>query len=170
VRARTTVLLGLSWLVTAALGVCAGLIGSRYVTGGRPGASQAAPIPPPDPKEAAARHGEVLRRFEADAPDAEWAPGAAQTFRADLETLGSTLNFRLIDAECRTSMCKATLQWPNYEAARKTYFRVVSNPYALNCASDIYVPPPASPADEAAAYSAPVVFDCRGLRAGLRDR
>lgn len=96
------------------------------------------PEPEPDPEQERAR---VLERFASEVPDTHWAPAATERLSNDLTTLAdegspfarAALDYTVVAAECRDTMCMATLRWPSFESMRKGSEAVAMHPYAENC-------------------------------------
>lgn len=95
--------------------------------------------------------------------DPRWSDRAQQALRTDFHDLEHGLGFTMVDVDCRTTSCVATIEWPTYALATQRYTGVLVNPARLNCMRESSLPPPATPN---APYREQVIFDCTSLRAG----
>ncbi len=122
---------------------------------------------PSDPSEAEAQalrqeqHATWRRVHAAEARDATWAPSAEKRLRSALqETPEMPQGFQVLDMDCRTTRCKATLSWPSYSAASQSFKQVLT--MKMGCASSILLEPPEDPSKP---YQAFAHYDCEGVRA-----
>ncbi|HWO26765.1 MAG TPA: hypothetical protein VNO30_48885 [Kofleriaceae bacterium] len=123
--------------------------------------------PEEERKRVEAQFGELERHLLADPVDPSWSGGAAELLRNDLSGITGKDGFNLVTVECRTEMCRATLQWENYEAAVKTGMRLPERAIpGLNCAKSIWLKEPENPAGS---YSSSLYLDCSEQRAGIAD-
>jgi hypothetical protein len=103
---------------------------------------------------------------------AEVSPGRldaleTESLRSDLSAVATKAGFNLVAAECRTQMCRATLQWDSYGAALKTGAQLAERAIpGLNCVKSIWLKEPDNPS---APYSSSLFLDCNEQRAGTAD-
>lgn len=118
----------------------------------------------PDPSEDQPRMEDVIATriagLASEQVDSRWAPAARLSFQDDLSTLGAQIGASVVDVDCRTKGCVATVEWQNYAEAKKTWTRILHEPYKENCAVSMSVEPPGDP--NAASYRAKVLFECAG--------
>jgi hypothetical protein len=122
---------------------------------------------PPDPEESRAAHRReheaVLERFSHEPFDPRWSQQSREKFEHDLGALAEQNHFKLLSVDCRTTLCQASLEWPDAGAAHSSLMNMVTAVYGLNCVKRIAlddVRDPASP------LRGSLVFDCDDLRAG----
>ena len=107
------------------------------------------------------------RAFESDAVDASWAPTATKTLNSSLEMLATTAQFSLVEAECRTTHCRAVVEFATLESAEVNAGGLAEARLgSLNCAQGLQVPPDADPD---APVRAELFLDCTDLRANSTD-
>jgi hypothetical protein len=107
-------------------------------------------------------HQKWISRFEQERPDPAFAPSASRSLRADFDSLATGAKFRTVDVDCRTTMCAATLEWSSYADVRQSTNDIMGHGYDINCAKEIYFPPPD---DIQKPYQATVFLDCEQFRA-----
>jgi hypothetical protein len=113
------------------------------------------------------RFAELDRLHEQDAPDPTWSMKASEQFAGDLAKLGEKLGFSIGPTECKTTTCRAAIQYESYSAARTTMAQLVEHSYnGLNCEQGMRLAEPEHPDS---AYTAHLYLDCKDLRAGLAD-
>jgi hypothetical protein len=127
--------------------------------------------PPPDPQETRRKvdelYAELDRAHERDAADPEWAPRATKGFASGLTALGEKLGFTVGPLDCKTTTCRADVNWGDYDAARTKGAQLVEEYYGgLNCLQRIRLGPPADPS---APYSTRLYLDCTAMRAGAAE-
>src|SRR5690606_5151550 len=84
---------------------------------------------------------------------------------AGMSSWGEQLGFTVVEAECKTTMCRASLEWEDYEAAKRTGLRLPERQLpGLNCNRHIWLDEPADPTKP---YSTDFYLDCTDQRAGL---
>ncbi len=108
------------------------------------------------------RHDELIARERAEPVDPAWAPTAARRFENQLTTVAEIMRGRLNNVHCATTLCTATVEWSSYAQAKETHASLLHAVYEPNCAVQLLLP---EPADQAAAYQATAVFDCKDVRA-----
>ncbi len=123
---------------------------------------------PPDPEAEMRRSDELLadmdRRYHQDPVDPRWSPGATNYLAEGLTVLSKEIGFGLRSAECKTAMCRATLEWPDYASAQRTGFQLAEREFpGLNCEQTIRLKPPENPG---APYSTNLYLDCTSQRTG----
>ncbi|WP_438033165.1 hypothetical protein [Sorangium sp. So ce204] len=100
--------------------------------------------------------------------DPGWAGRAEESFQADLGAIAPGRTLEVVDVDCRTTSCAATIRWPAYTPeVMKDAGSLAGHPYRERCTKSISVPPPEDPS---APYLAQIVFDCATQRAGLARR
>ncbi|HEX2689686.1 MAG TPA: hypothetical protein VHN14_23875 [Kofleriaceae bacterium] len=129
------------------------------------------PSDEPDPQAERARveaqFSEFERRLLADPVDPSWSGVATESLRSDLSAAAREGEFSLVAVECRTELCRATLQWDSYEAARRTGMHLAERAIpGLNCTKSIWLKEPDHPD---APYSSNLFLDCSEQRAGTTD-
>jgi|GEM_PF-4281341 len=97
-------------------------------------------------------------QFEEELVDFTWAPKAEVNLEVGLDELQQELSFELVDSQCRTTRCNATVVFENYALAEQygNQLAEVSIP-GLNCAQSISLP---QPGDTSAGYQANLLLDC----------
>jgi hypothetical protein len=105
---------------------------------------------------------EHTHRFTAEAVDVEWAREASDALQADLGQIQSTAKWTSASVECRTSLCRGTMQWPSYQEAGASLMTILGAHYSRNCAITVTLP---TPDDPAAPYEGNAFFDCTEDRA-----
>jgi hypothetical protein len=176
----------LTVLAGAAAGIVGSLVVSRYtssntgVTAGavssvviHAAASNSAPgvgdgksnNPPPMPLSEQQReslHAEHIARVRTEAVASPWAAETEATLRQALSKVsGGAAGFKVVGVECRSTSCLATVEWPSYRAAEKTWQAILHAQSAVACAREILLP---RPNDPNARYTATAIFDCSAAR------
>ena len=101
---------------------------------------------------------EEKESYEAEAVDFSWAPKAESDLEFGLNELAPRLHFDLLNSECRTTRCNATVEFENYELATKHGAQLAEAPFSgLNCATSIGLP---IPSDASARYQTNLILDC----------
>jgi hypothetical protein len=104
---------------------------------------------------------EFLTAHAAEARDSSWASGAELTISSTLLKLGERFGFRTGRVECRTTKCKADIEFPSQSKAIAQFSSLLHEVYEPNCTVSILLPdgaPPDSP------VAAPLRFDCEESR------
>lgn len=113
------------------------------------------PSPPPTPEQAGiahmARHQQLIDQVRSEPTDRAWSSTASAAFHRELSEEGVTV----VDVDCRSTSCVATVEWPSLAAARHGFEAVLQTDYANNCEREITLP---TPADPEARLRAEVVF------------
>jgi hypothetical protein len=122
---------------------------------------------PASPEEAQQREEEAHQRwasrYEHEAADPRWGPDAARSLSDELHGLESRMAFRATGVTCKTTMCAADLEWPDFARVAGETRTLVQHMYEQNCARTIYNPPPGDPG---APYRLTMYFDCETARIG----
>ena len=107
------------------------------------------------------------RRFTADPVDPVWTRKATTQLTTTITTVGEKLGYKVVDSECRTQYCRATLRWSDATHAqeRGRHLAEMTIP-GLNCAQTSWVPDPEPGASE---QTTKLFLDCAELRAGTAD-
>lgn len=109
----------------------------------------------------------IERTHASDAQDREWAPTAQRHFLEGLTPMSAEFGFKVAEAECKTTTCRATVTFPSYAAARMSGMKLIETLYpGLNCMRRIQLGAPENPD---APYSTRIYLDCADQRAGLAD-
>lgn len=110
---------------------------------------------------------QLEKRHEEDPVDLEWAGPAEKHLNEGLQSLSEKMRLSVLNAECKTEMCRAEVEWENYATAKESGLRLaeVIVP-GLNCAQSIWLDEPKDPDSR---YSAKLYLDCANQRAGLVD-
>jgi hypothetical protein len=118
-----------------------------------------------DEKIAEARFAGFAARHQRDPVDPAWAPEAQANLKTGLAAIEKEAGIKVLETECKTEVCRAKVEWDNYEAARKTgaMLAQVTLP-GLFCGQSLRLE---EPLEREARYSTYVYLDCQGMRAGL---
>jgi len=107
------------------------------------------------------------RRVLEDPIDPNWSGEATRFLQAGLAERAEEAGFTVLLAECKTEVCRATLRFPDYQAAARNGSRLAARTlHGLNCAKSIRLKEPDNPA---APFDASLYLDCSKLRAGEAD-
>jgi hypothetical protein len=87
----------------------------------------------------------------------EWAEKTSEAIHKGLREAQPQGEFEIIDVDCRSSSCLATLDWPSYNVAFRQWSHVVGHGYGIPCGASVYLD---EPADRGAKYRGVVVFEC----------
>lgn len=120
-------------------------------------------------EESMARVDEAFAAFERgherDVPDPTWAPDATTSLTSGLFALGEEIGFKVVQADCRMTTCRARVTFEDYASAQARGPRLVEQLYpGLNCAQRMRWTPPV---DSKAPYSTELYLDCAEQRAGV---
>ena len=116
-------------------------------------------------RELAAEFADLDQQHVDEARDPAWSPEAESNLASGLTTLGEKLGFSVDATECKTTFCRASLSFGDYDSAREMGKELVEASFAgLNCAQKVWMK---RPDDPAAPYNARLYFDCSDQRAGL---
>jgi hypothetical protein len=126
------------------------------------------PTPPPDPeaeeKRVEAYFAELERRHLGDPIDPSWAPSATAALESGLLKLSQRYGFFLRSTECKTTYCRASLDWKDYASAQGAGAVLAETTFAgLNCTQSVRLK---GPEDPRAVYATDLYLDCTSLRAG----
>jgi hypothetical protein len=97
--------------------------------------------------------------FESEGVDPRWATDSRYTLLTNLQA-DSSRSGQIVDVECRTRQCMVTLQWDDYERARRDVGSYVTQPYGMNCNQQMALGPRDPRGTTAEGY---LFFDCRGV-------
>lgn len=92
-----------------------------------------------------------------DRVDAAWSRAASAGLRGDLGSLATEGHFQVLEMDCRSSSCVATLEWPTFSEARHARAALIGHRYHPNCAYGLSLP---EPDDAASAYRTSMIFQC----------
>ena len=106
---------------------------------------------------------EQQRAFDAEGYDPAWSTTARSEFSQDLEALAQDKNYRVLNVDCKTTLCKATVEWPSYGEVTNTASDLLYADYRNNCTKMVFAPTPTNRADP---YQGTVMYDCTSSRAG----
>jgi len=102
-----------------------------------------------------------------DPVDPGWAPQAEAHLTRALEAWGRETDASIAEAECKTEVCRAKLEWKDYATAERQGLELASLEIpGLNCTQRIWLE---EPEDAAQKYSAYLYLDCAQLRLGMLD-
>jgi hypothetical protein len=123
---------------------------------------------PPDPaqvrRDALEQHAGLLKKHDHEAVDAAWARQSMPAIREDLTAIAEANKFRLVEVDCRTTTCTATLEWGSFAEAVQSIQMVAAAPSRLKCSHQITLPEPEA---GGSTYRATVLLDCEADRTGL---
>lgn len=103
--------------------------------------------------------------FAEEPVDRAWAMETGDLFMSDIDGLAADHDFVPVKTECRSTRCSATVEWPTYGEAVKTFTELLHHSYQANCVRHTLLPDP-EPGDFDVPYQATVIFDCAGWRDG----
>lgn len=183
-----------SWLRSGAIGILGTLVGlssgvAVSALWSRPRAAQLMALgsgsrrtagPPPQPSEMVsgrdaglaeaeqshrAQYDSLIKRHEAESRNDLWATEAQRSLNREMAQ-GSKGHFRIVDIDCRSTICVATVEWANYETATDNAHELFQRQQYLGCPRSIILDPPEQGA-LSRMYRAQLVVDCgkQGLTA-----
>jgi hypothetical protein len=103
-------------------------------------------------------HERALRDHASEAPRGEWSEATSRSLRSDLEEIEPEGQFHVVSVDCRSVTCTATLEWPTYDLALKTWPLVLNQPFQTNCGVEIFL---AQPEGKSTEYRSTVLFRCQ---------
>lgn len=136
----------------------------------RSGAAQTGAAPAPlseaaleEQKRATLERHEALVKAHREEPlDPAWGPSTGSLVRSDLEKLAESSSFKVVEADCKTTTCASTLEWPTFGQASSEWRNVLHHGFQANCSRAVTLP---DPPDPGAPYRATIVLDCENWRA-----
>lgn len=106
--------------------------------------------------EHVARHEGLVASVRNESLDEKWSSRASLAFTQDMDSISAAAGgLRVIDVDCRTTSCVATVEWPNFEAARKGFTEVLHGRFQNNCEREVTLP---NPDDVEATLRTEIVF------------
>lgn len=111
------------------------------------------------------RHDALVKAHREQPVDPSWGPSTGALVRTDLEKIAESSTFKVIDADCKTTSCAGTLEWPSFGAATSEWRKVLHHGFQANCSRQVTLPDPPDPNTP---YRATVVLDCESWRAEAR--
>jgi len=102
-----------------------------------------------------------LQQHASEPIDATWSRSAGSSFTDDLQQIAAAQRFQVINTECRSTSCSATVQWPDYGTAVSSYTALLYQQTQIGCAREIVLP---EPTNRETPYQASVLYDCTALR------
>lgn len=127
---------------------------------------------PPTPEDIEAQRGQLLSKHQEaienhrrEPVDSSWSRSTSELFTSDIESLAEKADLKLIEVDCKSRSCLATVEWKSFSEAQSNYSALLHHSYAANCSREILLP---EPDDLAAPYQATAVFDCAGWRESQR--
>ncbi len=102
-----------------------------------------------------------LANFQSEPLDEEWAVSSSDLLRRNLADATADSEVEIVEVECRSTTCVATIRWPSYQTAFGSYRGLLVQPYSVNCRRSMSVPPPADPT---ISYEAHLFFRCERTR------
>ena len=108
------------------------------------------PEPEPTPEEIeferTARYEAAIDAHDRAPKDPAWARTAEAKLTDDLHEIAKGA-FEIEKVDCRTSSCKAVLDWPSYGAAVNGFMDVMHLTNRLNCRREMHLAPPSNPTE-----------------------
>lgn len=98
-----------------------------------------------------------LSRIDQEPVDPSWARDKESALSSHIQSLAQRAGFRLLQAQCKTRSCSATMEWTSYADAMKHYSVVLHETSQSQCRRKIMLPEPENPS---APYQATIVLDC----------
>jgi hypothetical protein len=115
----------------------------------------------PDPEEESEKlvqHWEDrLQRYADEPEDRVWAAPMKKSLESSVSSLATQGHFTLVETECRSQTCSATVEWKDYSDAMESHSQLIFEQYGPNCARDVFLP---EPEDRQVPYQATVLYDC----------
>jgi hypothetical protein len=102
-------------------------------------------------------HDGRLARHKAAQVDPSWAPRVSAAFQRDLGAIAPLGHFDVLDVDCRTDSCVATLEFVDYKTAQQNWRTLMQKPYQENCGCTVFLD---EPRDGATKYQTSVVYNC----------
>ena len=128
----------------------------RALTSGKHGADDEKALS----HERAARHEAAIAAHWFEPRDADWAGLAeAALWRGLLGAAGAN-EFSIVEVDCGAWTCIATLEWPSYTTALRTWRGLLQGDYEINCGREVLMPEP-GPQQGLRPYRATIVFECQ---------
>lgn len=126
---------------------------------------------PRDPEEGrrmlVQRTSELNRLHEQETADPSWSASAEQSLSKGLDDLGPTLGFSVKNAECKTTRCRAIVEWSDLQAAERNAAQLAERSFpGLNCEQTVVRN---GPMDAQASGMVTLYLDCGGQRAGVTE-
>lgn len=107
-------------------------------------------------------HAERIARVKREPVAASWAEKTASVLREGLAQLAADAGgFSVVEAECRSTSCLVTVQWPSFAAAEHGWHSILHERYETACGREMLLP---RPKDPALPYRATAIFDCTASR------
>lgn len=126
-------------------------------------AAQAEADTAPTPEEERAMFQERVTARKREPVDTRWVATTNDLIRTDLEHALAGGSAKLVEVECRTSTCSATLEWSSQHEAETKYESLFQRPLRANCGVSILLPE--QPGDRPEPVRTTALFDCPGWRA-----
>ena len=124
--------------------------------------------PNPDPEvhraELRAERDASEKAHSEEARDPAWSARQDSVMTEALKPRQTTGGFSMLRVDCRTTLCRAELEWPSFESAQKKYSEALALPVP-GCTSQILLDPPANPD---LPYRAAAMYDCTENRTSLQ--
>jgi hypothetical protein len=109
-----------------------------------------------------ARHDALVRAHREEPVDPAWAGKTSAMLKSDLAEVAQSSSFEVVETECKTTSCVATMKWATYGKAQAEWRKLLHHGYQANCSREITLP---EPSDQSAPYQATLVLDCETWRA-----
>jgi hypothetical protein len=97
----------------------------------------------------------------------DFASDATPRLNEALTAVAAEAHFEVVDTDCRTNSCLATLVWDDYQAAMASMKKTLVVVDGVNCSVGTILPPPEDPT---APYESNVFFDNCELRSVESDQ
>ncbi|AUX46476.1 uncharacterized protein SOCE26_079820 [Sorangium cellulosum] len=134
---------------------------ASIVDAARPALGALGPAQPSGSPEDAAR---VVERFQGALADHDlapvepgWASRTGAALGEALVGLKDRARFTIVEVDCRTRSCAATLEWTSYTDATNDAPAILHARYRADCGKTVLMPPPEDPAS---VYRTRVLFEC----------
>jgi hypothetical protein len=96
--------------------------------------------------------------------DPEWSQNKATVFDGVLAERGRASGFTVLEVDCRTTWCRADLEWPSYAAALNTYSSAL-HVLVDGCESAVLLETPPDPTQR---YRSSAFYNCEADRLQAR--
>jgi len=100
-------------------------------------------------------------RYASEQADPSWADSAGRSLGKEIRALAATNGLNMIGVTCRTTMCAAEIEGPDFATVAKGARTLVTHGYEINCARSVSNPPPENPQT---LYRTVLYLDCEKSR------
>jgi hypothetical protein len=105
-------------------------------------------------------HDEHQKGLEAHAKepvDRQWARATEESLERRLAETSSAAKFRLVDVNCRTTSCSATVEFESYGDAQRNWGRLLYITQDVKCGSRVWLD---EPPNKTARFQTTALYDC----------